>query len=367
MNKETSIIDKSRNKPNYHAIDLAKFICSILVVMIHYKPFGEAESGSILWYLNFFLMQYLGRLAVPFFFVTSGFFLYKKTSLENFKIEPVKQYALRILRLYGLWTVIYFPLAFLKFFRDEKGIGHAFLVYIANTVLSGSYRHLWYLNATIFSVMLVAVLLSRKISPRKITISAFCFYVMMLFFVSWFGLITPLRELTPDLWQFLKSVREVVDVPKFGLFSGFLFIAIGMDFAFYRFSMKKNTALIGFIVSMLFMFLESFGLQYLGFSRQHDIYLFLIPASFFLFYLIQGLKLPDNKIYKTLRILSSLIFYTHIWVGSILKLVLGKINESLAVSSLLFITTLAVTMLLSYCIMKCSEKPKLNWLKKLYT
>ncbi len=33
--------DTKYNKQNYNAIDLTKFICSILVVAIHIKPFGD--------------------------------------------------------------------------------------------------------------------------------------------------------------------------------------------------------------------------------------------------------------------------------------------------------------------------------------
>lgn len=367
MNKETSSIDKSRNKPNYHAIDLTKFICSVLVVMVHYKPFGEAESGSMLWYLNFFIKQYCCRLAVPFFFITSGFFLYKKINLKDFHIAPAKNYALRILKLYVLWTIIYFPITFLNFFKEEKGMFHAVAVYIRDIIFVGSHYHLWYLNATVFAVMLISILLSKKISPKKIIFLAGCFYIIGLFGTSWFGLLRPIQEICPAGWDILKLVQKIIHTTRNGLFFGFIFIALGMGITFFKPDMKQKTALIGFSVSMILTALEVILLEHFHIVKTHDMYLFLLPATFFLFCWIRKLYLPDSPIYKRLRILSSLIYYIHVWVGTVIKAILNKLNESLAVSSLLFIATLAITILLSYCIMKCSEKPKLNWLKKLYT
>ena len=65
----------------YPSLDLMKFICSILVVMIHITPFGEYE------FLNFAIHNYVARIAVPYFFVTSGFLLFRKTSYDDFNIN----------------------------------------------------------------------------------------------------------------------------------------------------------------------------------------------------------------------------------------------------------------------------------------
>ena len=53
-------------------IDFVKFICSLLVVMIHVSPFGEATSSTKFYLMNDFLQNYICRLAVPFFFICNG-------------------------------------------------------------------------------------------------------------------------------------------------------------------------------------------------------------------------------------------------------------------------------------------------------
>lgn len=95
------------DKPVYNAIDAAKFLCAIMIVMIHIAPLGENETFH---FANFIIKNWGGRTGVPFFFITSGYFLYRKTNYENFIWQPTKNYLLKILRLYILWTIIYFPL-----------------------------------------------------------------------------------------------------------------------------------------------------------------------------------------------------------------------------------------------------------------
>ena len=53
----------------YDAIDLMKFILSLLVVALHVPPIREGYEH----------LRIICRLAVPLFFITSGFFFFKKT------------------------------------------------------------------------------------------------------------------------------------------------------------------------------------------------------------------------------------------------------------------------------------------------
>ena len=66
-------MDKHSPK-SYNGIDLLKFLCSFLVCMIHIAPIQGIElkySG----YINYILQHGICRIAVPFFFCASGFFV----------------------------------------------------------------------------------------------------------------------------------------------------------------------------------------------------------------------------------------------------------------------------------------------------
>lgn len=354
-------------KQNYNCIDLAKFVCSIMVVIIHVAPFGEADEPSLMSNLNYFFQNYLARVAVPFFFICSGFFLYKKTTLESFSIEPTKKYVLRILVLYGIWTVIYFPLAFRALIKEDKGIVHAILTYLRNCVFSGSYSHLWYLPSLIFAVLIVSFLLFKKVPPKKMFFAAVILYVIGLLAQSWFGIIEPLETLAPSIWAFLKLLRKIIVTTRNGLFEGFIFVFLGMLFAFYDLKISKKKALIGFFTSMLLLFFEVFLLKHIEFVRQYDMYLFLIPAAFFSFAFVSQVNLPNKAIYKKLRSLSSLIFYSHLWVLAVVRKALKLVSEPLSESFLLFIIVLLITIIGSLIVIKLSQLPKMKLLKRLYT
>ena len=64
----------------YNSIDLTKFIMSIFVVAIHIHPFENCDNQIILSIYNS-----LVALAVPFFFISSGFLVAAKcdAKLDN--------------------------------------------------------------------------------------------------------------------------------------------------------------------------------------------------------------------------------------------------------------------------------------------
>ena len=351
----------------YNSIDLFKFLCSILVVMIHVKPFGNVDSKSLLAYCNFGIQNYLARIAVPFFFVSSGFLLYRKTSYNHFYATNSRKYVFRMLRLYLIWTLIYFPLSFRGFFKDGKGTLHAVLAYLRNLVFTGSYTQLWYFPALIFAVCLISYLLYKGVKPKVILIIAFGFYTIGLLAQSWFGLIVPLKNSVPEVWNALKYIKKIIVTTRDGLFEGFFFVSLGMYFSYFDIKIPSNKTLPLFFFSMFAMGVEVFVLQYAGFIRGHDMYFFLVPATFFFFLYILRLQLPDNAVYKKMRVLSSLIFYSHLWVNTIVSKLLRLFYSPLHGTFIQFIFTLILTIVISFAVIKISSYKRFRWLKVLYT
>lgn len=354
------------NRQNYNAIDLAKFVCSILVVSIHIPPFGTSDELIIIRYLNYGIQCYLARLAVPFFFVSSGFFLYKRLTLKAFCIETVKKYILRMLRLYMIWSLIYFPLSFIAFFHNEKGICCAILEYIRNCVFLGSYKHLWYLNASVVAVAIISFFLCRKKSPKKIFLISFVFYMIGLFAQSWFGFIKPLSILAPTVWGILKILQSIMVTTRNGLFEGFFFMSMGMFFAYYRIALSRRMVVIGFVISMVFLLLEVILLEYFDFIREHDMYFFLAPVTFFFFALACQVEVGDSDIYRTMRRLSSLIFFIHLEINEIVVELLKIIYEPWSKNGMRFLLVFMCSLLASMVILGLSEKKRFGWLKKVY-
>lgn len=65
----------------FNGIDIVKFICAFLVCIIHIPPFKIDLFGFN--NFNFWLQNYLCRIAVPFYFTASGFLLFRKTEFNS--------------------------------------------------------------------------------------------------------------------------------------------------------------------------------------------------------------------------------------------------------------------------------------------
>ena len=135
----------------YPFVDVVKFVLCFLVIAIH------CNSYSL-------IPEKLCELAVPLFFVFSGFFIFPKVASQGVYDSSVWRYVLKLLRLYLTYTIVFFPLAIYGFIHLDTPFIQALYRYIRNFLLIGSQYyswHLWYVLATIVAVSLIA-LLSRK-------------------------------------------------------------------------------------------------------------------------------------------------------------------------------------------------------------
>ena len=96
-------------------------------------------------------------------------------------------------------------------------------------------------------------------------------------------------------------------------------------------------------------------------------YIFLVPTTFFMFYIAKNIELEDNKIYLILRQLSSLIFYMHLWVAvAVSKFFLTVFDINIDETCLKFLITLGVTMIGALAVVKLSKYKYFHWLRHLY-
>ncbi len=350
----------------FPSIDIAKFVCAVLVVAIHTTPLIDINV-----HLDNALCSYLTRLAVPFFFITAGYFCFRKTSYSEFDFHIPFRQALKILKLYLLWTVIYFiPLLYRDVYNCEEGYLWG-LLYAVRTVIFSGYHHLWYLNATAFSIIAISIAIKKKFHIKTILLWGFLLYLIGLFGQSYYFLIKPLSNY-PILWSFLQIFRKIIATTRNGLFEGVLFVSIGMLFAYKKIVLKYTHALIGFIISMLLLFVEVFIIIYQDLFLEKNTYLFLAPAAFFMFYLISHIEIPISPFTGKLRTYSTLVYFVHSWINTpILTAVILVLNRLLNTdytlhSFLRFLVVLGTSIFISWIIMKLENLKHWKWLKKLY-
>lgn len=79
-------------------------ICAVLVVTIHVG--WPHDSFSFTWFVHHVIQNGVARLAVPFFFVVSGFFLSKHMNEPNWYGREMKKRIFSLLVPFVVWTII---------------------------------------------------------------------------------------------------------------------------------------------------------------------------------------------------------------------------------------------------------------------
>lgn len=150
-------------KVNYPNLDLMKFFLALLVVEIHTRPlkcFYFAET----------LIEGIDVLAVPLFFLASGFLCFRDLNYASFGVvisagtERVRNTIIKLLRLYLIWTLLYLPLTIFGNVLLGKNLLHGSLSFIRGTLFVGENYYswpLWYLLASIVCFTLVFICLHR--------------------------------------------------------------------------------------------------------------------------------------------------------------------------------------------------------------
>lgn len=155
------------NKKN--SIDLVKFIMALAVVAIHTDPLINCFNRNILEIYN-----QIVNLAVPFFFLASGYLLaIRMTSnfSSNEDIQRVKYQLCKIIKMYLIWTVIYFPLAVYHYVSSKISLYGAILLYIRGFLFVGENYNswpLWYLLSTIYAMIVIIMILKVRGGQKSV-------------------------------------------------------------------------------------------------------------------------------------------------------------------------------------------------------
>ena len=282
---------KSQNT-NYDLIDILKFFFACCVVMIHTQFSRKIGNG-------FFLQEMIFRLAVPFFFVTSGYLFKKKTSVELKK--NLKKFGI----IYILGSFIYMFLTYLKY-----DFGYTFIFdQILRILFLSADSVMWFIGSLIFSIILVFHLGKNK---KKIIISliiAFILYLFGLFFTTYSFI--PKNEFFTELSNYLSKTFYSNRNP---IFSGYLYFGIGYFIGQflndYKLSLKQ---LLIFIPINLFLLILESKLIYQNVTNliEYDFLIMHIPTIILIFLIIKNIKsLPINTI--KIRKISMIMYYIHV-------------------------------------------------------
>ena len=300
---------KIMEQKNYNSIDLFKFVMAICVVAIHTNPMDKCTIKLV----NDIYTTFVG-MAVPFFFIATGFLLANKMEYPFWGTQNktiMKNYLFRIIKLYLLWTVLYMPLAAWHFVSTGTPLIRAILQYIRGFILLGEQYNswpLWYLLSTIYTLMLLILLLKHKKSLKTILAVGgvvFLFRIGLVYIVEYDGVFTPV--------VFAQKILNLT-IMKGAVFTGMFYIPVGMAL-----SRKKMPDWASWAV-MICSFAINIAIEESGIS---SILTAMTVIALFIF--VKGVNLKDSFVYFILRKMSSVIYFVHMYAWSIYyKLIYGE-------------------------------------------
>lgn len=300
---DSGTMEFRRHSGHYAAIDLMKFIMSICVVAIHTGPLTNCENRVITQLYNCIVAY-----AVPFFFISAGFFLGRKFDhggcAEDYHIAPILAYLKKIVSMYATWTVLYLPLTVIGFVKWNDSILSASVKFIRNLILVGENYNswsLWYLLSTIYALVFVIVLLKKKVSVKTITFCGFLIISIGFFadqLVNYNGTL-------PAVLELLRKVIQVT-VGNGRLFRGFFYIPLGILLATKQ-ALPIQTGVV--------MFLSGFAVNFCLDGIVSDFA--VLVSSVGLFLIVVQTNLPASPIYPKLRGISTDVYCLHLMVWSV--------------------------------------------------
>ena len=295
-------------KRQYASIDIARYVSALLVVCIHTFPFLEISET-----FNTYFIHTVCRLAVPFFFTTSGFFFFRNYDSENEDLNEtrLKKALIRLFRIYLIWTIIYLPYTIFDYTHTGFHIKYLF-TYVRDFFLNGSYYHLWFLPALMLADVIVYCLYKKKGLNFTLLITFILYFVGYLINVY-----TPIWESIPGVSFFFGFFTKTLSTARNGIFFGPMFIAIGLLLSRTR-RLPKKVSLIGFLTSFVLFFAEVSLYRHFGILRDlTSMYICLIPAIYFLVNYLLKINIPYRKMFAILRHDSLMIYTSHILFAKI--------------------------------------------------
>ena len=91
-----------QHKIYYQNLNILKYVLSILVIILHLRPFIHYSNELDLAFNNI-----VSRICVPLFFIITGYLVAKK---EKDKSNYIDTYIKRTIPLYLMWSLIYIPI-----------------------------------------------------------------------------------------------------------------------------------------------------------------------------------------------------------------------------------------------------------------
>jgi serine/alanine racemase len=326
-------------------IDLVRVACAVLVICIHTRPWVDVN-----FYFGHYLSNVLARLAVPLFFLFSGYFLSLRLEREIRPERYLRRILLNLLRLYLVWCLIYFPYDWGRILAAEHAPLPAASLYLRYLLVEGGHFHLWYFPALIYALAILGFfyLRGRMAWLRILAVLLFLVGLAAEPYGSW---VSRLAVSVQPL-----SLVEKLGTSRSALFFALPFLVWGFTLRKYLERVSSRALALGFAGGFFLLDVESFRLQSAWHAGGYNLYAFLPLAALCAF----GLFLRNAPLHwrgdsRSLRDLSLLMYCLH--AGPLL--VLEDYAPHVYSNAQKFLLCLLSTLLLSLLVLRVPRLRKL--------
>lgn len=312
---------------NYTLIDYLKLFFAICIVIIHTDLLASEKLS--LW----MILHGICRLAVPFFFIASGFFYGRKLiKSEDIKSDLIK-YCKRLFIPFCFWLVLDYYL----FYSFVNGSGNLLLKTIQYLIFY-PWGAMWYVLALLVAIPIVTFFY-KKNKLKLLWISSIFLYLFALLCNNYYFIID-----NTSLKFIIDKYMEIAVSGRNGLFFALYFVTTGFILAKEKDKIKYKIN--NFLLPLFYIIflIEIFIIKGHAYLDDHSLYLsflFLIPSI-----LIFALQFVSNKDTTLIRNYSTGIYFSHRFIIMCVTNLLILFNISVSNIYLFFIVIIIDIILL---------------------
>ena len=321
-------------------MDCFKFICCILIIAIHAKPFVN----------NYWLDAGVGlltRFAVPYFFVATGFFFFRTIADKNTSNKKrLQKYELRMFRFYIVWFIIH-----MIFNAVIGGTIYSPLYYLRHFFLPNNGSILGFFLQQCLPVFIVYEL-SGVMDSRKI----FMFSIVWWLLGYCMSTLSPLFENNTVLCDIISFMQKHIGLQN-GIFFGLPYISLSKILAEENAKKAIKRDILGILMSFLCLGIESIVVV----TKIHPTLTFLwlssLPMTYFTFHLTMSIEMKIRPVFVIMRKVSTLVYVIHPVVISIIEILFRTLEFVDYQNLFLFFMTCLISVGISMIIYHMSKKP----------
>lgn len=289
------------NMKQYTGLDIGKFLCALLILFYHYF----SEHGPLPSIIDEALSLY--AVAVALFMSISGFLIFdkiKKIETTEQRWFVVKKQALRILKIYAIWSIPYIVFTIIHW--DWATLSASFIFWqIQGWIFKQTFYTIWFMPSLAIGLILI-FWLNEKIPATMVNILAIAMYFIgsLGLTYSYFG------KMIPGFSAILQFIDLWLGGARGWLCFAFPLLCLGKCMV----SLKNRIRLtwwkmaLGACISVTLMLIEALILRHIAGHTGIDMTLMMIPSVFCVLGFLLSINLEGGSYCIWMRKMSTLIF-----------------------------------------------------------